>query len=336
MPWGRLSPKLFFLPLILLLCCLQVQAQGPGTILGRVFQQGGEHPSSRVLVNLQFRGSPVQSTYADAEGRFAFYQLINNPYRVVIQEEGYQPVSELVVVRSDIAPTSHVTIILRPLEQTVESPPPDSVKGGNPHLVSAESYRKDFPDRAVKEFEAGRREAAKGKTDKAIKRYLEALKLAPDFYPAHNNLGTIYLSRQEFEKAEKAFSECLRLKDTDANAYFNLGNVYLLTGRYPQAEDVLRRGLAREPLSALGHHLLGAVQLRQRQFVPAEHSLLKARELDPGMPAVRLELVSFYLGQQRREDLIREIREFIAHFPDDPVTPKLAAFLAELESSASR
>jgi Tfp pilus assembly protein PilF len=338
MPGGKLSPKLFLLPAIGLLCCLHVQAQGgPGTIQGRVFLRGGEHPDQRLLVSLQFRGAPMQSSYTDDEGRFSFYELINNPYRVVIQEEGYEPVSHLVVVRADISPITIVTIILRPLtREPSEASPPGAVSGGNPHVVSVESYRKEFPRKAVKEFEAGRKQAERGKIDRAVKHYQKALEVAPGFYPAHNNLGAIHLSRREFEKAEEAFSECIRLNDADANAYFNLGNVFLLTQRFSEAEDVLRQGLTRQSLSPLGHYLMGTVQVRQQQFVPGEQSLLKARQLDPQMPAVRLELISFYLAQQRREDAMREIREFITLFPDQPATKKLEAFLSELESAAAR
>jgi Flp pilus assembly protein TadD len=332
------SPKLYLLPAIGLLCCLHLQAQGgPGSIQGRVFLRGGEHPNQRVLVSLQFRGAPMQSSYTDDEGRFSFYELINNPYRVVIQEEGYEPVSHLVVVRADISPITIVTIILRRLTRDPSEPsPPGAVSGGNPHVVSVESYRKEFPRKAVKEFEAGRKQAEKGKIERAVKHYNKALEVAPDFYPAHNNLGAIHLSRKEFEKAEEAFRECIRLNEADANAYFNLGNVFLLTQRFSEAEDILRQGLLRQSLSALGHYLLGTVQVRRQRFVPGEQALLKARQLDPAMPSVRLELVNLYLMQQRREDAMREIREFITLFPDQPVTKKLEAFLNELESAAAR
>lgn len=334
---GKPSPALLLLCVLPLLVCADAHAQGSGLILGHVFQKGGEHPSGSILVTLQFRGAPMQATYTDAEGGFSFYELIDNPYRVVIQEEGYEPVSHLVVVRSDVTPTTFVTIILRPLtKDPSESSPPEAVGGGNPHIVSAQSYRKDFPRKAVKEFEAGRKQAERGKIDRAVKHYHKAIEIAPDFYPAHNNLGAIHLSRKEFEKAEQAFRECIRLNDADANAYFNLGNVYLLTERYREADDVLRKGLMREPLSPLGHHLLGTVQVRQQQLVPGEQSLLKARQLDGQMPAVRLELISLYLAQQRREDAMREIREFIKLFPDQPATKKLEDFLRELESAAAR
>ena len=337
MLWSKASPKLLLVVALLLSSSIPAAAQGSGTILGNVFQSGGEHPTGRILVTLQFRGAPMQSAYTDAEGGFSFYQLINNPYRVVIREEGYEPVSHVVVVRADISPTTVVTIILRPLaREPSDSSPPDTVSGGNPHIISVESYRKRFPRRALKEFEAGLKQAERGKIDRAVKHYNKALEVAPSFYPAHNNLGAIYLSRQEFDKAEQAFRECIRLNDTDANAYFNLGNVLLLTQRFREAEDILRDGLLRESLSPLGHYLLGTVQIRQQQFAPGEQSLLKARQLDPQMPGVRLELINFYLVRQRREDAVREIREFITLFPDQPAAKKLEVFLRELESAAAR
>jgi tetratricopeptide (TPR) repeat protein len=226
-----------------------------------------------------------------------------------------------------------VRVVLRRRPEEISKEPPASIPGGNPHVVSVDTYRKKFPRKVIKEFEAGVKDADKGKIDKAIKHYQEAVKLAPDFYPAHNNLGTLYLSQRNIDAAEAAFSEVIKLNSTDANAYFNLGNVFFLTQRYEDAERVLHEGLSRQSLSAFGHYLLGSVRVRRGRYPEAEPSLQRAIRLDPEMPNVRLELVNLYLVQQRKDDAIRELQAFVELFPDDPMLEKVEELLARLQEA---
>ena len=109
--------------------------------------------------------------------------------------------------------------------------------GGNPYLVDPADYNKRFPKKALKEYERGLDDEHKGKRDEAIAHYVGALKIAPDYYPAHNNLGRSYLSNTDFRPAEEQFREAVRLDQNDSQAYFNLGDVLMLTGRYHRIGD---------------------------------------------------------------------------------------------------
>jgi len=63
------------------------------------------------------------------------------------------------------------------------------------------------------------------KRDEAIRHYEKSIFLAPDFYPAHNNLGSAYLSRADFKSAQAHFEEAIKLNQSDAEAHLNLANV---------------------------------------------------------------------------------------------------------------
>jgi tetratricopeptide (TPR) repeat protein len=268
--------------------------------------------------------------YTSNEGRFAFSGLVSNVYTVVVNLEGYLPARQQASIDTDFVETRTVQIILRPRHKPESEAPPERVSGGNPHLVDAADYDKRFPSKVVKEFKAGVRADRDGEKDKAIRHYRKTLELAPDFYPALNNLGSLYLSQKDFGAAEAAFSEVIKLNQTDANAYFNLGNVLFLTESFQDAERVLREGLSRDPRSALGHYLLGSVQARQGAFSEAEGSLQRAISLGPEMSNVRLELVNLYLAQQRTDEAIRELETFVDLFPNDAMMARVKEVLAEL------
>lgn len=308
-------------------------AQEAGRIVGQVFEPGGITLPQRVLVKLQMRGATLTSTFTDDQGHFAFYQLIGNPYYLVIREEGYLPVDKLIVVRPDISPLTTVRLVLRPRAVETRENPPGSASGGNPHLVDVADYAKQFPRKAVKEFEAGVKAGQLGRSDKAVRHYRKSIEVAPDFYPAHNNLGTIYVAQGNFEAAEGEFAQVIELNHNDAQAYFNLGNVFCLTQRYSDAERTLQEGLKREPGSAFGNYLLGSAHARLGKLDQAERSLRAALELDPKMSSVRLELANLYLQQGRTAEAIAELRIFAKESPTHSMRPKVEELLEKLESS---
>ena len=326
-----------FLVLLLFffLSCTEILAQELGNLVGQVRLSGGTFPPERVLISLQTRGSTLTSSYTDNEGRFGFYNLVPNPYYLVIEAEEYQPVRQLVIVNPTITQTTIVHIVLTPRANPKPKSPPGPAPGGNPNVVSSAEYLKKFPDEARKEFDAGVKSDERGQADEAIRHYQNAIRIAPDFYPARNNLGAKYLSKGEFEAAEKEFVEVIKLNPNDPQAYFNLGNACYLTKRYEEATRTLREGLRKNPQSALGYFLLGAVSMRTGDFAAAERHLQMAGEFDPAMSRVRLELANLYLQSGRKDDAVRELKSFVALFPKDPLLPKVKEVLNKIDSRAS-
>ncbi len=79
-----------------------------------------------------------------------------------------------------------------------KDPLPGRVEGSNPYLVDPAEYNRQFPKKTLKEFEKGVEADHQGKTDEAIEHYQKALSYSPNYYPAHNNLGSAYLTPPEF------------------------------------------------------------------------------------------------------------------------------------------
>jgi tetratricopeptide (TPR) repeat protein len=330
----RLFPCLLLLLAPLYSCILLAQLELLGAISGQLrVAPGGDSPSHQIMVELQLHGPTIYTVYSDAQGRFGFNNLPGNTYHVVINDAEYYPVDESVILRPE-NPNFYLHIVLRRREQPKKE---DSVRasGSNPYLVGPADYNKKFPKKAVKEYERGLEAEHKGQTGEAIAHYVGSLKIAPDYYPAHNNLGSLYLSNKDFPSAEEQFREAIRLDQNEAQGYFNLGNVLLLTGRYGESEKVLQSGLQRRPDSAFGHFLEGCLLERVRKFPEAEKSLHEALELDPTMSQAHLQLVSLYLQQNRRQDAINQLQTFLKAFPDAAMAPRAKELLQKLRTSES-
>ena len=325
----RICSRLLLLPTLL---AGTLFAQIPvGTIAGEVRVGRGELPSSQFLVELRLRGAPMGSVYTDSQGQFSFSGLLPNAYHIVINNEASYPVDELAVISSE-DPNAVVHIVLRPREEVKKDPMPARASGGNPFMVDPADYNKHFPKKAIKEYQHGLDDEHKGKSDDAISHYLDALKIAPDYYPAHNNLGSLYLSRHDFKLAEEQLQNAVRLNQNDAQAYFNLANLYLLTSRYTESESAVASGLQRLPDSAFGHFLEGSLSSRAGRYPEAEKDLREALHLDPAMWQAHLQLVNIYLQQKRRVDAIGELQAFLKDSPTSPAVPNARQLLHKLQS----
>lgn len=306
-----------------------------GKIIGNVRVVKGDFPAHPVLISLEMRGSPIGNAYCDDQGRFGFYNLVANEYRVSVDDDAYESFTATTEVNPDTSSINFVQIALVPRASAKKDPLRGRVEGSNPYLVDPAEYNRQFPKKTRKEFDKGVEADQQGKIDNAIEHYEKALSYSPNFYPAHNNLGSAYLARQNFEAAQTQFEAALKGNQNDAQLYFNLANVLLLTRRYSAAEREIEDGLRRQPDSAFGHFLQGSVYSRTGRPELAEKSLQSALQLDPKMAQVYLQLVNLYLQQKRTPEAVAELEAYLKAFPDSPLSAKVRGTLKRLQGEAS-
>jgi len=331
---SRRFPSLHLLFFLLLLCANGTAQQIEGNIIGHMRVLRGDTPPERVMVTLEVRGAPMDSTYCDSSGTFGFHNLGPNPYYVLVNDDKYEPIRQLAVIdATSMSPTVFVDLVLIPKKKTEpDSPDTSDAKGSNPDMIDVREYASRFPKKAVKEFEKGLSSDAAAKPDDAIRHYQKAVDIAPDFYLAHNNLGSAYQNKSDFPDAIKEFERVVQLNQSDAAAYFNLSNVYMLTGKLLEAQQYLNEGLRRQPDSALGQFLLGSLNIKLNRLPLAEMALLRAIALSPTMAQARLQLVNLFLQQGRKDAAIAQLREFLDKLPDNPYSLQAKQVLQKLRA----
>ncbi len=279
----------------------------------------------------------MDSVYADSSGTFGFHNLGANPYYIVVNDDHYEAVRRQAVIDpSQQGPTVYMEITLVPKKKDKPGPAASpNPNGSNPNMIDVHEYADRFPKKAVKEFEKGLSADAGGKPDDAIHHYLKAVALAPDFYLAHNNLGSDYLSKSDFPDARREFDQVVKLNQSDANGYFNLSNVCMLTNQMPEAQQFLEEGLRRQPDSPFGQFLLGSLDLRLKKIPQAEIALLRAIQLDPTKAQYRLQLVNLLLQQGRKDAAASQLRELLTTLPDSSFSARARQVLQRLESTVA-
>ncbi len=331
----RLSFAVGIVSVACLFVCGNARAQELGNIVGQIRLQDGGFPSERIMVTLEGRGAIINSSYCDDEGRFGFYGLLGNPYYVIIEAKEYEPVREKVVVVPTISQTNIVHIVLRPLRSVEGRASPDSGSLSNPNFVDVSEFAKKFPSTVLKEFEVGMKSELRGEMDAAVRHYQAALQQAPDFYPAHNNLGIRQLQKGNMKEAEEEFRRVVELNPSGAQAYLNLGNVLYITRRNEEAKQTLEEGLRRAPTSGMGYYVLGSVLVRLGDMKSAEERFKAAREFDPKMPQVPIALATLYLQTGRQREASEMFESFLRQFPKDPMVPKVRDALSKLAAHSS-
>ncbi|HXM92756.1 MAG TPA: tetratricopeptide repeat protein [Candidatus Dormibacteraeota bacterium] len=309
--------------------------QAVGSVVGEIRLLDGGFPNEPLRVSLGSHGMVVDITYCDSEGRFSFNNLLANAYEVVIEKEGYQPVRLPLVVNPTTMQTNLVHVVLRPKPDEKSRGVPDGPPGTNADIVDVAELKKKFPPGVIKEFEAGKKAEQRGEMTAAVRMYEAALREAPDFYPAINNLGIRHLQEGDVKGAETEFRRVIELHQSGAQAYFNLGNVLFMTHRNEEAKQMLEAGLRLSPSNAMGHYLSGSVLARMRDFQPAEVELKTARELDPKMSQVPISLATLYLQTGREHEAAGMFEAFLKDFPKDPMVPKVRAALSKMAHPSS-
>jgi Flp pilus assembly protein TadD len=304
--------------------------QNPGTLTGEIRLEDGTFPKERLQVTLEAHGSVVAVTYSDYEGWFFFSDLSGDLYHVVIESDGFQPVNQLVSLNPTI-----VHVVLRPKDTERARSSSEEVAGANPDMVNVAELAKKFPPAVIKDFKDAMKAEQRGEMTAAVRLYEAALREAPDFYPAINNLGIRHLQKGDVKAAEAEFRRVIELNQNGAQAYFNLGNVLFMTHRNEEAKQTLEAGLRLSPSNAMGHYLNGSVLTRLGDFKAAEEQLKTARELNPKMPQVPLSLATLYLQSGREHEAAAMFEAFLKQFPTDPMVPKVRAALNKMAQSPS-
>jgi tetratricopeptide (TPR) repeat protein len=77
--------------------------------------------------------------------------------------------------------------------------------------------------------------ALRGKLDKAVGFYSQAIKINQDFFPARLNRGIAYAKQKRFKAALKDFDKCIQIGDVPFQVYNAKGNCYDEMGKLTEA-----------------------------------------------------------------------------------------------------
>jgi tetratricopeptide (TPR) repeat protein len=135
---------------------------------------------------------------------------------------------------------------------------------------------------------------AEGQTDLAMKHYIQALRLDPDYVPAYNNLGLIFAGRGEWELAMRYYREALRIQPAYEETHVHLGTALLNQGEIEAAIHHYNIAWWLNPGNPRVHNNLGLALMRQGDLGSAVRHFRRALALSKAEGSAHL--IHFNLG----------------------------------------
>lgn len=83
--------------------------------------------------------------------------------------------------------------------------------------------------------------------EKAEKEFREAIKINPNYFFAHYNLGNALTSLGRYKEAIQAYKKAIQIKSDSVEALYNLGVLYKFLKRYDEAREYFEKVLEIDP-----------------------------------------------------------------------------------------
>jgi tetratricopeptide (TPR) repeat protein len=293
-----------------------------------VFDLAGRiHPEERAAVTLFGDTFPfTASTLSEADGRFRFQKLRAGAYTVSVFMPNRGEARQTIEVGASMA-DSHGRVSLDLSFKEADFALEDALR--RRHSVSTGQLA--IPAKAQRDYEEAHRELARHDADAATRRLEEAVKLAPQFAAAWNELGTIAYQTQKYARAEECFREALKQDPQAFEPLVNLGGVLVTVQRAGEAWEFNARAAALRPNDALAQSQLGMNYFELSDLDLSVKHLERARSLDPAhFSHPQLLLAEIYSRRAQKIAAADVLEEFLRYHPDWPQAGNMRQRIAEL------
>ena len=329
-----------------LLCFLAVlclsAAQGAHTLEGKVVMPNGAAPVRPVKVTLTFGGRRIHETFTDLSGNFSFSGISRGTYQLTAEGDGqtFETTSVTAEVSAFGAGSTGFTqnIHLRP------KPAADTPRAG---VVSA--FEQNVPQAAREKLERAKKMAARGEAEPALSLMREAIKIFPDYFEAHLELGNGLLRAGRLDEAIAELDSARQINPSDERSYQSFGLVLMRQKKYPVAVAVFAEAARLNPANGVNQLMRATALIHQASTVDpaaadrayllgkAEAALAQASGLsDKKLKADHLTMAMFYEMRGERGRAADELEQYLQKNPEARNADAIRETIKGLREPAAR
>lgn len=292
---------------------LPVQDDNYAVLLGQVKFSDGRPAAGATVRLVSSEGAVIGEQQTDPSGHFSFTSLHRERCTVEAWLSGYRTASRFVSNLEDS--TGVVELTLAPVSSSAYA------RGSAPATVSVRELQ--VPEAARREYEKGLRSLSRKKTGDAQRHFEAAIKLDPKFSESYQQLGLLLAEQGLYPRADETLRQAIQIGGEDSSAYAYLGYAYQKSGKEREAEQAFRRSIKLSDTNWLAQMGLGQILLGHNQAQEALPHLVRAQQLHPGEPSIYLMVYNGLISLGRGPEALKELDDFLARFPDDPMAPRL-------------
>jgi tetratricopeptide (TPR) repeat protein len=320
-------------------------------VQGRVIAPGEKFDSYHEVLLLD-EERLVSYGYTNSTGEYRIPPQPRGKYYIVVRIDGFKDYRERVDLFGCGAIVDHF-IFMEADEEPIK-PVILDFTGEVRETVDVSELKRVFPPNAVAEFERARKDRLRGEPERAQTRLEKLLREYPDFYDAHNVLGSVYLEKKKFREAETQYNKARDLRPNSAAPLVSLGSLYVQEAEastsgpgdiavfgdigimFDDAKTVLLEAVKIKPDASFAHYLLGIVFLREGQHARSEESLRRALEIEPKLRWARLGLGNLYLKEGKLPEALAEFDAYLAEFKKMANTPEVQQVRGKIAAELAR
>jgi tetratricopeptide (TPR) repeat protein len=155
----------------------------------------------------------------------------------------------------------------------------------------------------------------------------KVLAIDPQYWPAHDKLGRLYVILHEYDRAVEEFKKASASEPLSAKPLNHLSATLFLMGRYSEVESVARATLEVDPAQAETRYILGYALAAQGRFTAETEEQLRLSGSQ--IPAARLVLASVLSRRGALQEAAAELRAYL-EVPDAPEKEQVQLWLVRL------
>ena len=241
----------------------------------------GTQPTNPVRVKLTFNGRAINETFSDLSGRFSFPGLARGRYQLTAEGDGVT--FETTTIYADVSAFGSSS---QSFTQDIQLRPIKPKPAQQPGVINA--FTQSVPEAARQALALGVKLAAEGKTDAAVENLRNAIKIFPDYFDAHLELGNVFLKLEQFNDAIAELDLARQINPNDERAYQSFGLLLMKQKNFAVAVAVFAEAGRLNPANptnavmratALIHQAAGASDDRAFLLSRAEAAIAQAATL---------------------------------------------------------
>lgn len=319
----RITARLAFVLLALLLAATPTRAQGQNAVEGRVVLPSGAPPAQPVRVTLTQGGRRIHEAFTDLSGRFSFPGLRGGAYRLTAEGDGRSFETTSVQVEIASFGGGGGQSVTQNIQLTVKAD-----AGLAPAAsVAAEALDPSVPERAREKYRQGVKSATDGKAEQAVKLFAEAVAAHERFFAARMALAEQLYKLKRYDEAVAAYRKASELEPERAAPYVGVGVTLVTQGRYEEGARLLRGVVEVDKDLPAPYLSLGYAEMMLGDYAQAEGHLLRAVELGKP-PLARIYLANVY---EQTGDPARAAAQLEAYLKENPDSPQNAGVRVALD-----
>lgn len=289
-------------------------------------------PAVAARVRLENTNSTTIMSITDSEGMFYFSGLDAGQYTVIVEAgDDYEIFREVVQIDPPVTTSRNIYVPPSPRTFNVlaELRPKATVKN-KPGVINASLAA--TPKTALKEFKKALEAQNKGDTNLAIEKFNAAIKLHPQFFEAHAELGYLYLKIGQLDNSIVSFRKALELDGKNLNVRLNYGIALLNKKQMTEAEKELREVIKGDTKSATAHMYLGIALIGLKRVNEAETVFLQAISIkdDERLAQAHRYLGGIYWGKENYAQAADELEKYLKLTPKASDAEKIREIINQL------